>query len=412
MGAPQVYGARAFKGLEGSSPVGRLHIDDMPVMGSFDNHSADALVTDSAAAATAFATGVRVKNRTLSLGEGGAPLPTILEQAHAQGRSTGLVTTVSVSNATPAAFGAHTRERSEEFDVAAQLADHQAVDVLMGAGRAFFLPTGTDDGRRTDGRNLREEMRTRGWAAVSTRDALRGVPASTHRLLGLFAAADMSFDIDRTDREPSLAEMTEAALGCLSQNAKGFFLMVEGGKIDRACHANDLGTAVREVLAFDQAVSVALAYQARHPDTLVLVTADHETGGLSFPTHFEPRKLLLQRASVEATLTALPPAALNPTSEPFAKAVRERLGLDLDAALAARLAAAKPTPIGIAFALTAALTERVQAAFSTHEHSALPPLIWAKGPGQALFQGVYDITGIYARMAALLHVNAAVGGPR
>lgn len=404
MAAPQLYAARVFKGLDLNVRVARLHIDSLPVLGTFDNHSADELVTDSAAAATEMATGVRVSNKVLSIDTGGKPLPTILEHAHEQGRATGLVTTVTVSNATPAAFAAHIVERSEEYDIAAQYVDRRAVDILLGGGRANFLPPGVNGGQRPDARNLSTELQDKGYTYVTDREALladRGSP----RLLGLFDVGAMAYEIDRDRvRQPSLAEMTSAALRGLSKKSKGFFLMVEGGKIDWAGHSNDLATVVVETLALDEAVGVGLEFQKTHADVLLLVTGDHETGGLTFPANFDLTPLKLQHASVEHTLESLPLQALDPNEERFTNAVRDNLSLTLDVPMREKLKLAQKSPKEMLYLLTSALTARTRASFSTVTHSGLPPLLAARGPGQWRFSGSYDITDVYAKMAKLFGI--------
>lgn len=404
MSLPQVYAARAYKGLEHDGPVGRLSLDALPVLACLDNHSEDALVPDAGATAIALATGTRVANKSASTDASGSPVVSIVEQVRGQGRATGFVTTLGLTSPTVAAFAAPARARADELAVAARLVDAPVVDVLLGGGRAMFLPEGVEDGRRADGRNLRDEMRAKGYTLVATRDELGA--AASPQLLGLFETDTLPYEIDRDEGQPSLAFLTTAALRTLSRCPKGFFLVVEGGKIDWACHANDLGAAVRDTLAFDDAVAAALTFQKAHPDTLVLVTGDHETGGLALPGHFDPAALRLQKASVEKVLGGIAARDLDPNNDDFMRALRDRLALTPDVPLRERLKLAQASPKEVLYLLTGALVQRTRASFATRGHTALPPLLWARGPGQGLFGGSYDITGVHARLARLLGLKA------
>ncbi len=243
------------------------------------NDALDAIITESAAAATQIATGVRVKTMAVGMApDGKTPLKTILELAKEKGMSTGLVTTSGITDATPAAFASHVTHRSDEISVASQELQ-VGVDVLMGGRKQFFLPEAAG-GKRTDGRDLMDEARKEGYAVVGTADELQ--QANGGKLFGLFNMGDMAFEIDRSKTaEPSLAEMAAKALEVLAKNPKGFFVMIEGGRIDHAAHRNDAAATIRDTLAFDEAVGVALEFQRRNPDTLLIVTADHETGGMA-----------------------------------------------------------------------------------------------------------------------------------
>jgi len=243
------------------------------------NDAADAIVTESAAAATQMATGVRARLKALSVAaDGKTPLKTILEIAKERGMATGLVTTSGITDATPAAFATHVPSRNDEAAVAVQELQ-LGVDVLLGGRKRFFLPESAQ-GERRDDRNLVEEARRAGYSVVSTAAELRQAPG--RKILGLFNVDNMAYEIDRSaTAEPSLAEMAAKTIEVLACNPNGFFAMIEGGRIDHAAHRNDASGMIGEMLAFDQAVGVALDFQRRSPDTLLIVTADHETGGLA-----------------------------------------------------------------------------------------------------------------------------------
>lgn len=275
MGAEQIKAAGLFaNGKEGS-----LHMETLahqalvatcPVEGP-------AKVTDSAAAGTALACGVKTHNGCLGVDAKGKPVQSVLECFAAAGRRTGLVTTVNIEHATPAAFGSHVPSRKGMDEVARQYLADSRPDVLMG---------GVEE---KDTGITPENAQAGGYAVVTTREALSALkPAADLKVSGQFAKGYMPYEYDfatgQTDAYktiPHLSEMTAKALDILSAGDKGFFLMVEGGKIDQAGHKNELERNIYETLEFDRAVQVVTAWAAQRTDTLVIVTADHETGGLA-----------------------------------------------------------------------------------------------------------------------------------
>lgn len=242
--------------------------------GFVTTYSANKLVTDSAAGATALATGTKTNNGMVGTAPDGSRLVNLFEKAVLEGKSVGVVTKTSVTDATPAAFLAHSAARSDEFGIAAQIVEGDAV-VVMGGGKNFFLPP--DGGKRSDGRNLVEEAQAQGFDVVFDREGLEARTGA--RLLGLFGTDDVPFEKDRTGYEtPSMAEMLTEALRMLTGDPDGFVLVVEGGRIDHGEHDNDLGEALGELLAFDSAVGNAMEYQASDSTLTIIVTADHDTG--------------------------------------------------------------------------------------------------------------------------------------
>jgi len=254
-------------------PEGRLYIEAMPVAGLVTTNAADELITDSGASATAMATGRKTNNGWISIAPDGDTLATVLEMAREAGMGTGIVVTCSVTHATPACFAAHQRSRAWETRIAEDLAA-SGVDVLFGAGWKYFRPAGFPGSVRADDRDLLREMGERGYARVSTRAQLLAVDRAP--VVGLFAEEAMTTH----PPEPSLSEMTQKAITLLQKNESGFFLMVEGSQIDWAAHEHDAAGVVRQTLQFDLAVRDALEFARGDGRTLVLVTADHETGGL------------------------------------------------------------------------------------------------------------------------------------
>jgi len=248
-----------------------LSINRLSTIGLMDTRGTSNRTTDSAAGATAFATGTRTRNGFVAVGPDSARLTTVLEVAEQRGLATGLVTTSYILDATPAAFAAHSLSRYDRETISAQFAE-QDIEVLMGGGRHFFE-------HRRDGRNLLEGL-SRRYTTVTTPAQFAALDlARTERLLGLFAD---SLIFPNTHLRPALPEMARAALAILDRNPRGFFLLLETEDTDELGHANDslpkLVTALREL---DATIGVALEYQARHPETLIVVLGDHETGALS-----------------------------------------------------------------------------------------------------------------------------------
>jgi len=239
-------------------------------------------VTDSAAAASAMSTGFKVENGAVSMTPDGTPRRTLMAAAKAAGKRIGMVTTATVYDATPVAFSINAKSRRDS-QALVDLYLALEPDVLMGGGADYFLPAGTPGGKRKDGKDIVAAFRAKGYQIARTTAELNA--ASGARLLGLFADEDMDFEIDRDPKqEPTTAEMAVAALKALSQSSNGFVLLVENENTDTAGHANDAAALMRALWAFDDAVKVALEFQRRNPDTLVIVTGDHETGGFS-PTY-------------------------------------------------------------------------------------------------------------------------------
>jgi alkaline phosphatase len=259
---------------------GRLSMDDLEITGHLNTASANRGITDSAAASTAMATGVMTNNGVIGLDRNREHLPTILEQAKQQGKSVGLVTTKRVTDATPAAFTAHIRDRYLQNDIARQYLT-SGVNVILGGGENDFLPNKTkgcfsEFGQRTDGRDLLKEFTNRGYIHLCGSKSLSKLDTSGVKyLIGLFADEGMKYPYS-----PSLAEMTIKAIEILSQNPNGYFLLVEAGQIDTKSHDNKAQDVINRTITFDKTIKLVTDLPAVKTDTLVIITADHETGGL------------------------------------------------------------------------------------------------------------------------------------
>jgi len=292
----------------------------------------ESIVTDSAAAATHFSTGQAVLPETLSLNPDGYPIETIVEWAHKRNLGTGLVSNMRITHPTPAAFAVHQGSRYvSEQKLMDDLLREGDVDVFLGGGARAMIPAGMrvsevlpgipaaldEESNREDESNRIEELAALGYTIVSDSPSLHAAAIHATKLLGIFAAAHLPYVIDRRQMNlssvPRLAEMTSAALDVLSRRDEGFFLLVEGGRIDYAGHANDPGTMLHEILDFDEAVGKGLEFQRSHPDTLVLVTGDHGTGGFSFTyANFGP----IEKHTFESGVT-YQPSHVYPTKVPL-----------------------------------------------------------------------------------------------
>jgi len=339
MGLSQV----AMASAKATGPGGKLHMERLPVAGTVRTYSASSRVTDSAAAGTAMATGVKTKNGMIGVDPDERAYLTLLEAAQAKGMPTGLVATSAITHATPASFAAHIRSRKMETKIAEQLIANK-VNVLFGGGREFFLPKSHPKSGRKDDLDLIARAQEAGYEVIETASELRS--SRGPHLLGLFQLEALT----TAESEPSLALLAVKAIqvlrhACLESNARdgkpGFFLMIEGSQIDWACHDNDAVEAIRQTLLFDQAIEAAVDFALRDGRTLVVVTADHETGGL--------------------TLTG---------------SGNEEKG---DADLTAH--------------------------WSTKGHTGTPVPLWAIGPGAAHFAGVQDNTDIPKKIAQLLSLR-------
>jgi alkaline phosphatase len=296
------------------------------VAGFMTTHSEDRLVTDSAASGTAIATGFKTNNGVVGMTSDGEEARNLFEEAVEHGKSVGVVTTTSVTDATPAVFMAHVPSRDSHFDIAKQILESN-VSVVLGGGSMFFLPP--ERGRRPDGADLTERAKDLGFEVVFESHGLAA--ASGKRLLGLFAPDCIPYELLRDEaRIPSLSEMMERALDILADDPDGFLLVVEGGRIDHAEHDNSIADAIADFLAFDDAVGEAMTCQGRDSSLTIIVTADHDCGGpaitgtsYAYPSYdyldkiAEGKSQFLRWISGHHTATMVPVFAGGPGAERF-----------------------------------------------------------------------------------------------
>ena len=318
MGPSTVTAARIYQvGEDGS-----LTMDQLPRTARIKTYSNDAQTTDSAPSMAAYMTGVKMNNEVLAMSSdtvatppgkdangnlgvnncaagNGSSVATILELAKANGKAVGAITTTELTHATPAATYSHICNRNAQYAIAAQAvpggvgynsALRDGVDVLMGGGRNHFTPFDATTNRtgRADGRNLLSELTAQGYTVAATRADMLAAP-NNKKFIGLYSSkSHLEYELDRTATppqgegatQPSLAEMTVKAMDLLASNPKGYFLMVEGGRIDHALHGTNAKRALTDTIAFDNAIKAALD-KAKLTDptlanTLIVVTADHD----------------------------------------------------------------------------------------------------------------------------------------
>ena len=252
-----------------AGPDGLLHMQTMPVTGIVKTHSSDNLITDSAAGATAYSCGLKTYNGAIGVTPDSLSCKTILELAEEKGLSTGLISTSSITHATPASFASHVVQRSMQEEIAADFLE-SGVEVFLGGGVKWFA-----EDQRTDSLNLMGQFEEKGYEVILSGEQLKN--SSSDKVLGLFAEDGL----ERKEGEPSSKMMVNKALEVLNTNDEGFFLMVEGSQIDWAGHGNNVDYLKQEVQDFDEAVEAVLEFARQDGETLVVLTADHETGGMT-----------------------------------------------------------------------------------------------------------------------------------
>jgi len=385
MGLAHRTAARAVAfGLSDGRYNRRLEMDEMEAFGIASTSSLNSLVTDSANGASAYAGGNKTDNGALCVWPDNTADPfdnprfenlsSYLKRN--KGMAVGVVTTASVADATPAAFLAYSYQRGQSEGIVLQYLD-AAPEVLLGGGRSAFLPK-EEGGSRSDGRNVIEDFSKAGYPCVTSADGLRRTAAIARRCLGLFANGNFDAYADRfnsnSNTQPSLPEMTEAAIRMLSRHPRGFFLMVEAACIDKWSHSGDAHRAIWETIEFDRAVGVAKRFAEEKRDTLVIVTADHETGGLALRGWSSASGLLEAgwgSASQTKPFVTYAPADLN-------------RGMQQPP---------KYNPV------TGVSTS----------HTACDVLISASGPGAASFSGAMDATEVFLKIIAALRGGDGVG---
>jgi alkaline phosphatase len=378
--------------------------------------SLNSMVTDSSAAASSWGSGSRVVNGVLNQLPDGRNLRTLFELFEGEGWKRGLVTTTEITHATPAGFAINCNSRASAEDIALQYYQRK-VDLLLGGGRNYFDPA-----KRKDKRDLRADFRAAGYTLLDKAADLDRAPIE-RPWLGTFDRSHLPYTIDwaadsaiRT-KVPSLAHMTRFALKKLGREQR-FILQIEGGRIDHAAHGCDIATAVREVVAFDEAIEVAVDFQAREPETLLIVTVDHGTGnpGLNGTgtAYKESPKLFAHTLGAMRSFESLEAEFKKATTvAQLQKVVLAASGYAVPDAKAALLLAfieKKNPPVydtmnGLAAQLGQLVANRYGVGWSSGSHTAdFVPLV-ALGPGADRFSGFLQNTDVFHHYVALAGID-------
>ncbi|KAI9672314.1 MAG: hypothetical protein M1817_003336 [Caeruleum heppii] len=426
MGPTSLSMTRSFKQVQSGLPPDEVLVLDRHLIGSSRTRSTSSLITDSAAGATAFSCGYKSYNGAISVLPDHTPCGTVLEAAKRAGYMTGLVVTTRITDATPACFAAHANVRSEEDLIAEQeVGNHplgRVVDLILGGGRCHFLPNTTAGSCRADETDVIEMAKYNGFNYIDNRkdfDSLDHGRAVKLPLLGLLAETDIPYEIDRKDQDnvyPSLDEMARTALQALTlatqDSDKGFFLMIEGSRIDHAGHANDPVAQVHEVLAYDKAFASVLKFlEDGDEDGVVVSTSDHETGGLAtarqlhaaYPEYLWYPSVLVNASHSAENLAAALRQHLDdkpntfPSSESLKSFVHDILvkeGLGIQDASDEELDLIVQNPSLGAYIFADMVSRRAQIGWSSHGHSAVDVNIYGTGPAIKELAGNHENTEI------------------
>lgn len=386
--------------LAAVGPYDRLVMDTLPIAGSSGTAPDDpeTVVTDSAAGAVALASGVKSYNGAIGVDANMQSVPTILEIAKAAGKATGLVTTSQVTDASPAAFGAHVENRRDQSEIARQYLEESQPDVILGGGEDWWYPAGEagafpdtpaedpEEASKSDKGNLVARAQELGYAYVTSAEELDA--AAGPKLLGLFANEEMFQQNPEGQGDiyapvVSLETMTRKAIDILSQDPDGFFLVVEEEAVDEMAHANNGQMVLTAVQELDKAVAVATQFAEAQPDTLIVVTADHETGGLTIEDLDDPE---------EPDESGPGGTSATTTGTPTAMATEEATISGEDG----------PFPVAnseFAFVMD----------WTTTGHTAANVPLTAGGPGAEQLAGVYPNTHVFAAMMAAMGLEMPTG---
>ncbi len=413
--------------LEGKSdnqvPTKKLVMNTFPAQGMTSTYSFDAVITDSAASATALACGKKTRSGVIGMDAGKTEkYKTIAEMAKDSGMKVGIVSSVSIDHATPACFYAHEPSRGNYYNISKQLVESN-FDYFGGGQMKGNMPK-----KRKDNKELLAYAREKGWTIATNREELDS--AKTGQKLIAFTKVDgdaaLNYAMDRKNDEVSLEEFTRKGIELLKDNPKGFFMMVESGKIDWACHANDAAAAIQDTIAFDNSIKIALDfYKTRPNETLIVVTGDHECGGMTIGfagTKYKnfPQKVTKQKMSFQAFDKIIAQWKKNGTT--FEKAlpqITEIFGFD-------KLSDAEMSELKKAYALsmqgekerakndmtyleygdyeplsvkcTHLLNNQAGLSWTSYSHTGVPVTTSAIGMGSDKFNGYFDNTEIFTKI--------------
>jgi len=436
MAMPQITATEIFKGtLTSKDPMNKekLSFAMFPNQGMQTTHSTNSFITDSAAAGTALATGHKTDNDVVGVDPTKKiKFKTMAEMAKEKGMKVGIVSSVSIDHATPASFYAHESSRNNFYEIETSMVN-SGFDYFAGGG--LLQPTG----KQKDKPNLLDLAKQNGYKIINDQETIMKLTKNDGKVIAfstdLAADAAMQYSIDRKDRI-SLADYTKKGIELLD-NPNGFFMMVEGGKIDWSSHANDAATTVRDVLAFDDAIAEAMKFYALHPnETLIVVTGDHETGGMTvgfagtkYSTAFnklDQQALSYENFDKEIKGYRETVGANGANLEDWLPILSEKFGLTqlseydksrLRASLAASMLEPKQRTKDEQtyllygdyepFSVTAThiLNQKAGIGWTTYAHTGVALPVFAQGVGGNLFQGSYDNTDIAKKIMNIMGVQ-------
>ncbi len=435
MSMTQVNAAEIYTNARANDEIkiAKLGFTQFPVSGLTTTYDYGSFITDSASSATALATGKKTLSGVINMDPGKTvPYTIITEQLKAQGWKIGVVSNVSIDHATPAAFYAKVPSRGNMYDIAVQLGD-SGFDYFGGGG--FAQPTG----KKKDQADVVALAKEKGYTFINDAESFRALKAGAGKVLAvnpvLQDAAAMPYDMDRGSDELSLADFVAKGIELLD-NDKGFFLMTESGKIDWACHANDAAASINDTLAFDRAIAEAVAFYNKHPEeTLIVVTGDHETGGMTlgfagtkYATFFD--KVAGQKGSFQAFNDKVlgPYKASTPVEkarladllprieeyfgiaydslavhekEQLERAFQRSMGNEIERAVSEEQYLLYGDYEPLTVKLTHIMNQHAGIGWTSYSHTGVPVVTFALGVGAELFGGYYDNTDIHTKLLQL-----------
>lgn len=438
MAMPQVNAAEAYlNAANGTKPgVVKLGFSRFPAQGLTTTYDAGSFITDSASAGTAIATGNKTLSGTINMDETKTKkFKTIAEYAKDSGMKVGVISSVNLDHATPACFYAKQESRNSYYDINMQLANSSFDYFAGGMVRIDKTPEGE--------KSAHDVMKEKGWKIASNRQQLNALTPGDQQVYAYyntsFTRNSLDYAIDMQEEDIRLAEYTAKGIELLD-NDKGFFIMVEGGKIDWACHANDAAASIHNTIAFDNAVKEAVDFYNKHPeDTIIVVTGDHETGGLTLGfagTKYDSAftEIDRQKMSYEAFNTYV----LGPYKETHTGSsklsdlmpeIEKNFGLtDLSDYEQEMLASAFERSMGsevkssaqtqdyllyggyepLTVTITHLINQRAGLAWTSYSHTGVPVQTFALGVGDELFNGYYDNTDIFKKMKKIMFADKFV----
>ena len=450
MSYPQVQSTAYYLGAkasDGGVVTNELSFMNFPVAGSAQTFDSTSFCPDSASTATSISTGHKTYSGVINMDTTKTvAFVTITEKLKKQyGYKIGVLSTVNLNHATPAAFYAHQASRKNYYEIGQELI---ASNFDYFAGGGLLSPTGKDK----DLPSLYDVAKQQGYTVATTQSEIAAINKSTGKVIAIdenLADGDaMAYDLDRKDGQFQLADYVQKGIEVLD-NDNGFFMMVEGGKVDWACHANDAGASIGDTIALDKAVQKAYEFYKKHPsETLILVTGDHETGGLTIGfagTNYDTYLKNMENQKISyAKFDSDYVADYKKNNTPFSQVlvdIKNNFGLVTasDAASAAdpklvltdyelnrlKTAYQRTLKVGtssqdkmtqeeyvlygtyepLTVTITHILNNKSGIAFTSYSHTGLPVPVFAVGNGSALFEGYYDNTDIFNKLAALTRVK-------